>query len=102
MASYELISEDVIAKVNQTRKNLYELAEVIKKDRQLSNRSESDDMLAVLAGSQRKIDQIEKNIKETNKYYLYLNKEIEADDTLVSEEVMEKNMCALAVIYKNS
>ncbi|EFH60263.1 hypothetical protein ARALYDRAFT_899967 [Arabidopsis lyrata subsp. lyrata] len=89
MASNELKSENVLATLNQTRKNIEEFTEGIKKER--------DDNLAMLAGIEIKIDEIEKNFKEANKYYLYLEKEREADDTLVNEELR----CRLDVLTKS-
>ncbi|KAG7579360.1 hypothetical protein ISN45_Aa03g035190 [Arabidopsis thaliana x Arabidopsis arenosa] len=89
MTSSELKSEDVLATLNQTRKNIEELAEGIKKY--------SDDKLAMLAGIEIEINQIEKTCKEANKYYLYLEKEKEEDDTLVSEELR----CRLDVLTKS-
>lgn len=84
MASYESETDDVFTTICQTIENIEVLEKVLEKLEHVHNGSEIDLCLTTLAGTKITKEAIEKNVKEAN-----FKKEKAADDTFVSDEVME-------------
>ncbi|KAG7579363.1 hypothetical protein ISN45_Aa03g035220 [Arabidopsis thaliana x Arabidopsis arenosa] len=84
MASCDPKGDVVLTMIARTKKNLEEFGEIFKKVDHINKGTEFD------VGFARRIEKIDKNVKEASQYYSYLEKEKAADDTFVSDEVMER------------